>query len=293
MTLSSTFSDLGVGVGLRVPHYDQFLNGAPGLVSFVEVISENFMNWENRQNPRPIQFLEKVRRDLPVILHGVSLSIGSADKLNPGYLRALKELVNRIQPARVSDHLCWTGVEGQNLHDLLPLPYTNEVLNLVSDKIKIVQDTLQQQILLENPSTYIQFENSDMTEWEFLAELSHRADCGILLDVNNVYVCSVNHGFDPMTYLKAIPAHRVGQIHLAGHSKQNDFLIDTHDAPVCQEVWELYRWTVQHMGKVSTMIERDDNIPSWDELEQELMQIHNIKEQTHASNAIAITSEAP
>ncbi|MBL4818845.1 MAG: DUF692 domain-containing protein [Deltaproteobacteria bacterium] len=269
--------DLGVGVGLRPPHYPIFRNKTPDSVSFIEVISENFMNWHNHKITRPIQMLEQVRQDLPVIFHGVSMSIGSADDLNQDYLRELKNLIQKIQPAWISDHLCWTGVDNKNLHDLLPLPLTQGVLKHVTDKVRRVQDYLGQQILIENPSTYIEFKASDMTEWEFLKELCEKADCGLLLDVNNVYVNSVNHGFDPVEYLKSIPVSRIGQIHLAGHSNQGDYLIDTHDAPVCSEVWELFEWTTKNLGFFSTMIERDGNIPEWEVLEQEVLKIHSIR----------------
>jgi uncharacterized protein len=204
------------------------------------------------------------------VLHGVSLSLGSADPLNEDYLARLRALVDRIEPAWVSDHLCWTGVDGVNLHDLLPLPYTEEVLNYLAARIDRVQGVLGRRILVENVSSYLTFAESQISEWEFVAELAKRADCGLLLDVNNVYVSSVNHGFDPLRYLDALPAERIGQIHLAGHSRQGGVLIDTHDHPVCPEVWALYRAAVERFGAVSTMIERDDHIPEFAELVAEL-----------------------
>lgn len=284
------FQDLGVGVGLRPDHYDVFLQGKPDSVSWVEVISENYMDWRSRSSGRPVQTLERIRRDCPVVLHGVSLNLGSADPLDPAYLKSWKKLIERIQPAWVSDHLCWTGIDGENLHDLLPLPYTIETLQVVTDKIKQVQDFLGRRILVENPSSYVQFRQSEMSEWEFLHEMAERADCGILLDVNNVYVSSVNHGFDPMHYLRAIPSHRVGQIHLAGHIRHGNFLIDTHDQPVREEVWSLYQWTAENLGKISAMVERDDNIPEWAELEAEVSRISRIRRKTHEHSSRGISA---
>ncbi len=271
------FKDLGIGVGLRPTHYSEFLENKPASISWVEVISENYMNWQNQSIKRPLQKLEKIRKQCPVVLHGVSLNIGSCDPINKNYLTALKDLIHKIEPAWVSDHLCWTGVDGENLHDLLPVPYTYEALNLVADKILAVQDFLGQRILIENPSTYLQFENEEMTEWEFLTLLTKKADCGLLLDVNNIYVGAINHSFNPIEYLKAIPKERVCQIHLAGHTDKGNYLIDTHDAPVCDAVWELYRWVAKNFGNVSAMIERDGNIPEWTELEQEIKKLASIR----------------
>lgn len=283
-------------MGLRPAHYHNFLTSPPKTVSWVEVISENFMRWENGILPgKPISALESVRKNLPVVLHGVSLSIGSADPLNKLYLKRLKEIVDRIEPSHISDHLCWTGVDGENLHDLLPLPYNSEAFKTVVEKTKKVQDYLGRRILLENPSSYLEFDSGEMTEWEFLAEVAKQADCGILLDINNVYVSSVNHGFDPIKYLNAIPFERVGQIHLAGHSVKNDHLIDTHDEPVCLEVWKLFEWFVKNKGVVSTMIERDDNIPDWSELEKELITAKRIlspKEEGHERAKFSHASKA-
>lgn len=274
------FRDLGIGVGLRPEHYEEFLENPPRSASWVEVISENYMAGRIQDTGRGIQTLERIRKNLPVVLHGVSMSLGSSDLPDDLYLRRLKDLADRIQPAWISDHLAWTGTKGNNLHDLLPLPYTEEVLNLVTAKILYVQNFLGRRILVENPSTYLQFEASEMTEWDFIAELSRRADCGILLDVNNVYVSSVNHQFDPITYLRAIPTNRVAQIHLAGHSNEGNYLIDTHDAPVCDAVWDLYRFSARHFGKVSAMIERDAHIPEWSELESELRKAALIREES-------------
>ncbi|APJ02731.1 DUF692 domain-containing protein [Silvanigrella aquatica] len=276
----SGFRDLGVGVGLRPKHYNAFLTQKTQCVSWVEVISENYMNWNlPSKGYRPLNILEKVRSRYDVILHGVSLNIGSTDRVNMNYLKSLKDLIDKIEPAWVSDHLCWTGVQGENYHDLLPLPYTEEVLNLVVSKLHQVQDFLGQRILIENPSTYLQFKNSEMSEIEFLNLLTQNADCGLLLDINNVYVNSRNHSFNPLEYLKALPKDYVCQIHLAGHSNRGTHLIDTHDAPICDEVWELYRWSVSHFKNVSTMVERDDNIPEWEELQSEILKIAQIRKQ--------------
>jgi uncharacterized protein (UPF0276 family) len=256
---------LGFGLGLRPVHYDAIQQGRPR-VDWFEAITENYLV----PGGPPLHHLERVRADYPVALHGVSLSIGGTDPLDPGYLRDLKQLVSRIEPAWISDHLCWTGVRGHNLHDLLPLPYTEEAVRHVSERVRRVQDHLGRRLLLENVSSYIEFAASEMTEWEFLSLIAQQSDCEILLDVNNVYVSSVNHGFDPLLYLDAMPAQRVRQIHLAGHEHNGTHIIDTHDAPVSDAVWQLYRHVVQRLGRVTTMIERDDHIPEFAELEREL-----------------------
>ncbi len=276
----SGFKDLGVGVGLRPSHYNEFLKQKPQSVSWVEVISENYMDWNNQLKiERPFGILEKIRGHYPVVLHGVSLNIGSTDPINKLYLNSLKDLIHKINPAWVSDHLCWTGVLGENFHDLLPLPYTEEVLNLVGSKLLQVQDFLGRRILIENPSTYLQFNHSEMSEVEFLNLLIKNSDCGILLDINNVFVNSINHNFNPLDYLKAIPIENVCQIHLAGHTDKGTHLVDTHDAPICNEVWELYRWSVTHFGNVSAMVERDDNIPEWEELQCEVLKVAEIRKE--------------
>lgn len=255
---------LGHGVGLRRDHYDRVLNDAT-TIDWFEVISENFMV----RGGRPLHILERVRRDYPLVLHGVSLSIGTTDPLRKDYLLELAKLIERVEPAWVSDHLCWTGVGGHNAHDLLPLPYTEEALLHVAERVGAVQDQLGRQIALENVSTYLTFAGSTMDEWEFLAELAVRADCGVLLDVNNVYVSAQNHGFDPITYLDAIPTDRVWQIHLAGHTDCETHLLDTHSRPVCNEVWDLYRHAVSRFGAVATLVEWDEDIPEWETLERE------------------------
>ncbi len=275
---SLKFADLGVGVGLRPDYYSHFLESPPQGISWVEVISENCMDWREQKVSHPVALLKRVRANLPVVLHGVSLSIGSTDPLDKTYLKNLKNLINEIEPSCVSDHLCWTGVNGENLHDLLPLPYTQEAVQLIVEKLDAVQSFLGRRILIENVSSYVEFAHSEMTEWEFVREIIERADCGLLLDVNNVYVSSVNHGFDPLTYLRHLPSERVGQIHLAGHSNKGPYLIDTHDQPVAPEVWTLYKWVIDNMGLRSSMIERDDNLPTWDELRIELGQVERLRE---------------
>ena len=263
MIVPATFS--GFGLGLRPPHYAEFLAGTPQ-VDFVEVISENFMV----AGGRPLRTLEQVRGHYPVALHGVSLSIGSADGLRGDYLARLKLLADRIEPLWVSDHLCWTGNAHFNSHDLLPLPYTSEALDFVCANIAHAQDVLGRALLIENPSSYLSFPGADMTEWEFIAAMAARTGCALLLDVNNIYVSAQNHGFDAIEYLHGIPADRVRQIHLAGHSQGEHLLIDTHDQPVPDPVWALYDVAVARFGAVATMIERDDNIPGLDELLSEL-----------------------
>jgi uncharacterized protein len=259
------FPRLGFGLGLRPPHYEDALAGAPG-VDWWEVISENFLVAGG--NPRRV--LREVRERWPVVLHGVSLSIGSVDPVDDDYLARLAALVAEVDPPIVSDHLCWSGLGGHAAHDLWPLPYTDEALAVVVDKVGRVQDRLGRRILLENPSSYVTFTASHIPEAEFLAEVARRADCGILLDVNNVYVSSTNHGWDPAAYLAALPVDRVGQIHLAGHSDHGTHLLDTHDHPVCDAVWALYGDALARFGEVASMIERDDAIPAIDELIGEL-----------------------
>lgn len=258
-----TFS--GYGLGLRKEHYRDFLDGDVP-VDFVEVISENFMV----DGGQPRDILRRVREKHPVALHGVSMSIGSADGVDIAYLRRLKALADEIQPLFVSDHLSWSRVTGFSSHDLLPVPYTEEALALVSRNIDVAQDVLGRPMLFENPSSYVAFDGATMSEWEFLAEMSKRTGCGLLLDVNNVFVSASNHGFDAHAFLRGIPAERVRQVHLAGHSQGPGLLIDTHDQPVCDDVWALYRTAMSLLGPVATMIERDDAIPPLAELLDEL-----------------------
>jgi uncharacterized protein len=255
----------GFGLGLRPPHFDEFLQ-KDGLVDFVEIISENFLV----PGGRPLHVLENVRSRYPVAMHGVSMSIGSADGLKPDYLARLKTLADRIDPLWVSDHLCWTGIENFNSHDLLPLPYTEEALELVCSNIDHAQTALKRPILMENASTYLSFAGNEMPEWEFIAEMCRRTGCYLLLDVNNIYVSATNNGFDPLAYLAGIPADRVRQMHLAGHSQGHELLIDTHDEPVPDPVWSLYETACEKLGPLASMIERDDNIPALAELLAEL-----------------------
>lgn len=265
----------GYGLGLRKPHYADFLD-ARVAVDFVEVISENFMI----DGGKPRQILRDVRNRYPVALHGVSMSIGSADGLDGVYLSRLRALVDEIEPLFVSDHLSWTRIEGFSSHDLLPLPYTDEALDLVCTNIDRAQDALGRAMLIENPSTYIDFAPADMTEWQFLDCVCARTGCGLLLDVNNVYVSACNHGFDPIAYLDGVPHDRVRQIHLAGYSEGRELLIDTHDQPVPATVWDLYAHVLLKLGQVATMIERDDNIPPLNELLAELVVARRIGDQS-------------
>ena len=257
--------DLGFGLGLRTTHYDAILKNRPR-VDWFEVLSENYLV----PGGRPLDYLEKIRERYPLVMHGVSLSIGSTDPLDRAYLRELKALAGRIEPRWISDHLCWTGVAGRNLHDLMPLPYTEEALAHVARRVRQVQDALGRRILLENVSSYVAYPDSAMTEWEFLAALADKADCLILLDINNIYVSAFNHGFEPQQFLDGIPPGRVQQFHLAGHDHCGAYIIDTHDAPVIGPVWQLYAAAVRRFGAVSTMIERDDRIPPLGRLVSEL-----------------------
>lgn len=262
-TTNTLFS--GYGLGLRKEHYRDFLEtDVP--VDFVEVISENFMV----EGGQPRHILRQVRERHPVALHGVSMSIGSADGLDREYLRRLRALADEVDPLFVSDHLCWTRIEGFNSHDLLPVPYTDEALDLVCANIAQAQDALGRTMLFENPSSYIAFAGASMTEWEFLAEMCRRTGCDLLLDVNNIYVSATNHGFDAHAFLAGVPADRVRQIHLAGHSAGKDLLIDTHDTAVCAEVWALYAQARALVGPVATMIERDADVPPLRKLLDEL-----------------------
>ncbi|MBM4256010.1 MAG: DUF692 domain-containing protein [Deltaproteobacteria bacterium] len=252
---------LGHGIGLRTQHFPRVWDGT-ARVDWFEVIAENFM----LRGGRPLAVLEKARNLAPVVLHGVSLSLGSTDPLNMAYLSDLKALAERFEPAWVSDHLCWGSIGGHYAHDLLPLPYTEEALRHVVERVQHVQDCLGRQILVENVSSYLTYTHSMMPEWEFLSQVAQRADCGILLDVNNVYVSAMNHDFDPYQYVQNVPIDRVGQMHLAGHSTYETYLLDTHDGPVITPVWELYRFAVQRFGRISSLIEWDDKIPEFEEV---------------------------
>jgi uncharacterized protein (UPF0276 family) len=253
--------DLGIGIGLRSSHFGEILSRWPALDWF-EVLSENYID----TGGRPLWVLDRVAERYPVALHGVSLSVGSTDPLNRDYLRQLKALAARTRARWVSDHLCWTGVLGRNTHDLLPLPYDEPTLRHVVSRVRQVQDVLERPLALENPSSYVAFASSTMSEWEFLARLAEEADCALLLDVNNVYVSAFNHGFDPEAYVDAIPPHRVVQYHLAGHTNKGTHIVDTHSAPAIDAVWALYARTCQRTGPVSTLFEWDEDIPPLDDV---------------------------
>ncbi|MFK5915123.1 MAG: DUF692 domain-containing protein [Woeseiaceae bacterium] len=266
-------SYLGHGLGLRTEHYDAVLKDKPK-VDWFEILSENYIV----PGGKPLYYLDRIRENYPMVMHGVSLSVGSTDPLNFDYLKQLKELIHRVEPKWISDHLCWTGVNKTNLHDLMPLPYTEEAIDHVAERISIVQDYLGRQILIENVSSYISYQHSEMSEWDFYREVTERADCLMLLDLNNIYVSAHNHNFDPFTYLESMPSKRVQQFHLAGHIHENNLIIDTHDQPVSNPVFDLYAAAVEQFGLVSTMIERDDNIPPLSELIDELDQVRAITE---------------
>ena len=272
MTMTAlTAPSPGFGLGLRPAHYTALLDARAPL-DWLEIISENFMVGGGK----PMAMLDRLRADYPMAMHGVALSIGSTDALDRAYLKKLKALADRVQPLWISDHFCWTGIGGQNAHDLLPLPYTEEAVRLLVSRIGQVQHELGRRLVLENVSSYLGYAVSEMTEWDFIRAVADEADCLLLLDVNNVYVSSVNHGFDPVSYLAGLPAARVQQIHLAGHSTHDDHLVDTHDQPVCEEVWALYDIACGMFGEVATMIERDDNIPALHELLNELARARRI-----------------
>ena len=260
-----TIASPGFGLGLRPDHYPEFLAGSQP-VDWLEIISENYMV----PGGKPMAMLDTIRADYPMVMHGVSLSIGSDEPLDRAYLAELKALAARVEPLWISDHLCWTGINAHNSHDLLPLPYDAPALDCVVGNIARVQDYLGRRILIENPSSYVTFRSSDRSEWDFLAEMAERADCLLLLDVNNIYVSARNHGFDPLDYLAGLPGDRIQQIHLAGHSDMGDYVIDTHDADVCDAVWDLYGQACRRFGPVATMIERDDDIPPLSEVIAEL-----------------------
>ena len=279
---------LGCGVGLRHPHYPAIIEKWPAMDWF-EAISENYMD----SGGRPLHILEKVREHYPVALHGTSLSIGSIDPLNPDYLARLKRLIRRIHPFIVSDHLCWSGVEGDALHDLLPLPFTEEALQHVVCRVEQFQDYLGRRILLENVSSYVTYRHSTLTEWEFLREVAKRSGCGILLDLNNIYVNAANHQFDPHEYLRNIPGEFIGQFHLAGHTDMGTYLFDTHGAPVIDPVWELYREALKRWGPISTLIEWDENIPPFERLAEEAEAARKIYREYEKNYPVIARSPAP
>ncbi len=265
-------SHLGTGLGLRPVHYPHILEHPEAVqkhTRWFEAISENYMGTATGSGGAPIATLDRIRKNHEIVLHGVSMSLGSVDPLNLDYLKKLKTLIHRIDPLWVSDHLCWTGVDGENLHDLLPLPYTEEALTHLSERILRAQDYLGRPLIIENVSAYLQYSHSEMTEWEFLTELCKRADCQLLLDVNNIHVSAINQGFDPLVFLNGIPKNRVRQMHLAGYSTHGETLIDTHDHPASDAVWKLYREAIRRFGNVPTLIEWDALIPEFSVLEAE------------------------
>ena len=262
----NNFTDYGIGIGLRVPHYRHILQKKP-VVDWFEIISENFMC----DGGRPLEVLDKILEHYHVVQHGVSMYLGSADGPDRGHLKKLKTLVKRTQTPWLSDHLCWGSVDGRYTHDLLPMPYTRAVAQKTASNIRRVRDFVEVPICVENVSSYAEFHQSNMTEWEFLSEVAELADCGILLDVNNIYVSSKNHGFNPYDYLNNVPHHRVGQIHIAGHSKFAKYILDTHDHPVLDPVWEMYAHAIKLCGHTATLLEWDARIPSFDEVHHEAL----------------------
>jgi uncharacterized protein (UPF0276 family) len=276
----SSLPYLGFGLGLRSKHYDDFIETRPQ-VDWLEIISESFFV----ETGRPRYFLDQIREHYTIVPHGVSLSIGSSDPLDWDYLKKLKKLVHTLNSPWFSDHLCWGNHGGQFLHNLMPLPYTEDVAKYVGERARIVQDFIEKPMLIENVSSYMEFKDSKMTEWEFVTCVTEAADCGILLDINNVYVSAQNHHFDPMDYIKGIPNQRVAQYHIAGHLDKGSYILDTHDHEIRDEVWELYRQTIPHFENVSLMLERDDHIPPLTELIDELM----IAKKIYAETIPAVT----
>lgn len=278
--LNRVFPHLGMGLGLRACHHEIILN-EPVHVSWFEAISENYM----LDDDRALGFLLKIRERFPIALHGVSLSIASVDPLDVNYLSRLKRLIEMVEPALISDHCSWSVFGGRNLHDLFPVPFTEEAAAHIAERVIQTQEFLGRRILLENVSSYLTYESSEMSEWEFLALIAQKSDCGLLLDVNNVYVNSVNHGFDPIQFLDGLPLWRVAQVHLAGHREKlnpdgSRILVDTHDQPVCDAVWQLYGELLNRTGPLNTMVEWDANIPSYERLEQEIKRAEKISVNT-------------
>ena len=263
------YTDYGIGIGLRIPHYSHILSRKP-TVDWFEIISENFMV----DGGRPLEVLDQILAQYRVVQHGVALYLGSADGPNREHLRRLKTLTKRTKTPWLSDHLCWGSVDGTYSHDLLPMPYTVAAAKRTAENIRLVRDHLEIPIAVENVSSYTEFHVSEMTEWEFLTEVVERADCGILLDVNNIYVSAKNHGFNPYDYVDNVPHHRVAQMHIAGHTKFEKYILDTHDHPVLDPVWKLYAHAIRLCGVTATLLEWDDKIPSFDEVHQEALKAH-------------------
>jgi hypothetical protein len=260
------YTDYGIGIGLRIPHYRHILERQP-VVDWFEIISENYM----LDGGRPLAVLDAILEQYRVVQHGVSMYFGSVDPLNREHPKRLKDLTRRTKTPWLTDHLCWGSVDGRYTHDLLPLPYTWEAIEVTAQKVRQVQDFLEIPVCVENVSSYAEFHESEMTEWEFLNEVVEKADCGVLLDVNNIYVSSVNHSFDPHVYVESVPAERVAQIHIAGHSKYEKYILDTHDHPVIDPVWSLYAHAIRRCGPTATLLEWDDKIPSFDDVHGEAL----------------------
>jgi len=278
-------TDYGIGIGLRIPHYQHILEKKP-VCDWFEIISENFMV----DGGRPLQILDEILDQYRVVQHGVSMYLGSKDKLDRTHLKKLKALIKRTGSPWISDHLCWGSVDGSYSHDLLPIPYTFEAAKNAAEKIRQASDFLEVPIAVENVSSYAEFHASEMTEWEFLSEVVERADCGILLDVNNIYVSSRNHKFRALDYVEKIPHERVAQIHIAGHSKFEKYILDTHDHPVLQPVWKLYQRAIQLAGNTATLLEWDDRIPSFDEVHAEALKAGKFLNQTTLENTASTPS---
>jgi hypothetical protein len=281
----NAFTNYGVGIGLRVPHYRHILEKKP-VVDWFEIISENYMI----DGGRPLSVLDSILDQYRVVQHGVSMYFGSADPLSREHLRRLKSLVRRTGTPWLSDHLCWGSVDGTYTHDLLPMPYTFEAARITAEKVRQAQDFLEIPIAVENVSSYAEFHVSEMTEWEFLNEVVEQADCGILLDVNNIYVSSQNHNFDPRKYVDAIPADRVAQIHIAGHSKFEKYILDTHDHPVLDPVWSLYARAIDRCGPTATLLEWDDSIPSFEEVHAEALKANRFLQPHKTTEPLAVTA---
>jgi uncharacterized protein (UPF0276 family) len=273
------FEDLGLGIGLRTTHFTHILRENPD-VGFFEILTENYLD----TGGRPLFILDQVAERYPIVMHGVSMSVGSTDPINFGYLDKVKALAERTKARWVSDHVCWTGVVGRNTHDLLPLPYNEETLRHVVSRIRTIQDYLERPLVLENASTYLEFVPSSMPEWEFIARMAEEADCGLLFDVNNVYVSAFNHGFDPVEYIDNIPGDRVCHYHLAGHTHCGTHILDTHSDYVVDPVWELFGHTIKQVGLRATLLEWDANIPPFEVVYNEIMKARTWREQ-EASHA--------
>lgn len=278
--MSTNLPYLGFGLGLRATHYQSILEKEHP-IDWFEIVTENYLV----DGGNPIYYLDRIRERYPIAMHGVSLSIGSTDPLDKTYLKKLKALADRVNPHWVSDHLCWTGIQGVNLHDLMPLPYTEEALEHVTRRVLQVQEYLGQPLVLENPSSYVTYKHSVIPEWEFLTALCKRTDCLLLLDINNIYVSGFNHGFDTIEYLEGVPADRVQQYHLAGHLKRKTHIVDTHDHPIIEDVWNLYAEAERRFQGVSTLIERDDHIPPLEEMLLELDHARKISQSVSAKTA--------